>query len=484
MRKWTVMGWTALVALCAAPAFGVTIELVAGDVADGKSAVNIVLRSEGSNVGGMQNDILFDTTKVNLPAASACKVNAAIGTAGNDGCEADPVEGPCKTLSRNLASCGATPTPPGCEGQPATVSRFRGIVAATAVPNNNSIPDGAVLYTCDFSVVNAAGLPATLTNSNVVASDPFGTRLTATGTNGTIGGGAEPTPTEVVEPTPTPTTAPVACTAPICVNVGTATATGAKVTINVVATGNNLGGAQNDILFDTTKVNLAAASACKINAAIGTAGNDGCEADPVEGPCKTLSRNLASCGASPTPPGCEGQPATVSRFRGIVAATAVPNNNPIPTGSVLYSCEFDVVNAGALPAVLTNSNIVASDPFGTRLESDGSDGAINGEGEPPTPTNTPDVVPPTNTPVPPTNTPVPPTNTPVPPTNTAVPATNTPVPATATATRTATAVPTQPAGEDDDDGCAIAADGSSNSRAWILLIPAFGLVALRRRRRA
>src|SRR5690606_7329343 len=107
------------------------------------------------------------------------------------GCEEDPVVGPCKTLSRNLASCGATPTPPGCEGQPANISRFRGIIAATAVPNNNETPDGSVLYTCDFTVVGE--VPAELVNSNVVASDPTGTRLESAAANGSIGGDGGPT---------------------------------------------------------------------------------------------------------------------------------------------------------------------------------------------------------------------------------------------------------------------------------------------------
>lgn len=353
---------------------------------NGKATVSVVLRSEGANVGGMQNDILFETTTVSLPSATACRINAAIGTSPA-GCDSDPVSGPCKTLSRNLTSCGASPTPPGCEGQPATVSRFRGIVASTAVPNNNSIPDGDVLYTCEFNIVDSTRLPTRLTNAKVIAADPFGGRLSATGANGQIGSGVLPTFTPAVTLTPTPTFDPCSG-ASVCIRVGSAQAgPSAKALIDVMVAGPNFGGGQNDILFDTAKVRLASATACRINAEIGT--NDpGCEGDPVIGPCKTLTRNLASCGASPVPPGCEGQPANVSRFRGIVAATAVPNNNLIPSGSVLYSCEFDVVAPTNLPATLETSNVVASDPFGVRLTASGSGGVIVGFGTP-LPTNTP-----------------------------------------------------------------------------------------------
>lgn len=540
MRKWTLGALAALLALGSAPAFGVSIELSVGEVEAGAARVDVVLRSEGGNVGGMQNDILFDSSIVNLSAVNRCTINAAIGTA-DDGCEEDPVVGPCKTLSRNLVNCGANPSAPGCDGQPGNVSRFRGIIAATAVPNNNAIPDGSILYSCIFDVVDGSSLPTTLNNVNVVASDPFGVRLNATGTNGTVGGDDPQDPT----PTPTPDI-PSGCTADVCVNVSRVAPAEGKAFVEVVVVGENVGGAQNDILFDSSIVNLAAVNRCVINPAIGTA-DDGCEEDPVVGPCKTLSRNLVNCGANPSAPGCEGQSANISRFRGIVAATAVPNNNPIPSGSVLYTCEFDVVDSSRLTAVLSNRNIVASNPFGVRLDAEGDDGAILGDT--PIPTATPtetsqEPTPTATTPVEntPTATSVPPSATPSA-THTA-PVVNTPTPippggivgtlreaAAAGATSillngaenfpprgvvlirdqlfnyrkgTATqgtrlnlerALPFQLAvGEpvalfaiavsDDDDGCHIAATGSSNSRSWLLLFPALGLLALRRRRRA
>jgi len=487
MRKWTLGGMAALVTLFAAPAFAVNIELSAGEVVEGKASVQVILRSEGGNVGGMQNDILFDSTIVNLAGQSRCTINPAVGDRLAN-CEEDPenITEACKTLSRNLVNCGDSPAAPGCDGQAGTISRFRGIVAATAVPNNNAIPDGSVLYTCEFDVIKAGALPAKLTNSNVVASDPFGVRLNATGTDGAIGGGVGPTPTQGVGPTPTPTEVITG----VRVNVSNAFAAEGKAFVDIVLLGDNVGGAQNDILFDSSVVNLTAASRCAINAAIGDRLAN-CEEDPenITEPCKTLSRNLVNCGTSPAAPGCDGQPANISRFRGILAATAVPNNNSIPSGTVLYTCEFDVLNPGGLPVQLSNTNIVASDPFGMRLDASGANGSIAVAGaNTPTPTNTGLVVVNTPTPVPPTatNTSVPPTatNTPVPPTATNTPVTpvvNTPTRAPATATATATQAGV-PFGEGHDDGCHISAQGSTNSRGWLVLIPALGLLVLRRRR--
>src|SRR5262245_11737750 len=113
---------------------------------------------------------------------------------------------------------------------------------------------------------------------------------------------------------------PSECTAEACLDLrsvdGGCRSTTA-LTVEVVAIGDNIGGTQNDILFDTSVVNLSGANKCVINFDIGTAA-PGCAEDPPVGPCKNLSRNLANCGVSPSAPGCEGQPPTVSRFRGIV----------------------------------------------------------------------------------------------------------------------------------------------------------------------
>ena len=191
-RGWTLGVLVGLVALCATPALA-AVQINVGSAAvgtDGKATIPVTLSSGGESVGGMQNDIIFDNTQLTLSAGD-CRINADIGTVP-DGCNQDPVVGPCKTLSKTLHACGATPQPAGCPaGAGTNISVFRGIVAATAVPNTNPIPDGT-LYTCTFTVVGAT--PITLTNSNIVASSPTGTRLTdVSGSNGSIGGGVVPT---------------------------------------------------------------------------------------------------------------------------------------------------------------------------------------------------------------------------------------------------------------------------------------------------
>jgi hypothetical protein len=203
------------------------------------------------------------------------------------------------------------------------------------------------------------------------SAQPTATRtVTSTPTNTIPIDTPVPTSTPTPEPTsegPTPT--PSATPTGLQVNIGTALVAANKVSVEIrlVSGGASVGGVQNDILFDNRIVNLARANACVINAAIGT-NEAGCEEDPVVGPCKTLSRQLSQCGTSPQPPGCPADAtSSITRFRGIIAATAVPNANPIPD-TVLYTCEFDLVDAALLPALLTNSNVVVSDPIGNRLD--------------------------------------------------------------------------------------------------------------------
>jgi lipopolysaccharide export system protein LptA len=184
----------------------------------------------------------------------------------------------------------------------------------------------------------------------------------------------EPTPTPT-EPSGPPTATPTATRTGVQINVGTGAVNESnQVVIDVTLAdgGNSVGGVQNDIIFDHTAISLPQASRCVLNPALGMfplglppAVN--CGDDPEIGPCKTLSRDLRNCGDSPLPQGCPEQNANLSRFRAIIAATATPNDNPIPDG-VLYTCTFDVVSVGALPTVLDNMNLVASDPLGERVE--------------------------------------------------------------------------------------------------------------------
>src|SRR5262245_37519130 len=215
------------------------------------ATVNVVLAAGSSMVGGSQNDIIFDSSVVNLTAASACRINPAIGLfpSGND-CTVDATVGPCKNLSSVIQSC---PGGDGCPaGAGANIKVFRGIIAATAAPNNNAIPSGT-LYTCNFTVVNAAALPTTLTNDNIVVSDPVGTRLDATGTDGSIGEGG-PVPTNTMgggeTPTEEPTEVPTPPPGGALISIGSGDPAGSPtIAIDVsltTDTGVNVGGSQND----------------------------------------------------------------------------------------------------------------------------------------------------------------------------------------------------------------------------------------------
>lgn len=322
--------------------------------AAGKVSVSVVLHSGPHSVGATQSDLLFDTSIVTLPSAAACKINPALGT-DEPGCLAPPVVGPCKTLSRNFVMCGSTPPSPGCEEEPVGIGRFRGIVAPIVVRSASEIPDGSVLFTCEFTLVNPSGLPTEIRHASAFATDPQGTGIEAAGTDGTIWAAGD---------------------APVEVNVGTAAPDVAgKALVSVTLAGAGAGVVQNDILFDSTKVDLSRATQCRLNPAVGT-GRPGCERDPPAGPCKTMSQDLASCDTLPVPPGCEGQPPQMKRLRASIAATTVPNLNEISSGTVMYTCEFDVVARDRLPADLTIGNVVVSDPSGRALRSAGASGVI------------------------------------------------------------------------------------------------------------
>lgn len=499
--------------------------------------VDIVLVTGGNDVGGMQNDLLFDNTIVRLSAASRCRINPEIGDRLPN-CELDPQEitAPCKTLARNLVQCGSLPQPDGCpDGVRASTSRFRAIIAATAVPNTNPIPDG-VLYTCEFEVVDRSRLPQAILNRNLIVADPSGGRFgqfsagdglitaaartsatalqganellihpedasrfpatgtiqvldqlvgfnrtgprlslfaplaqivpadslvylapapatptrtaTSTQTPGSPTSTPSPTPSEVptavstatpvptaitpVVPTSTATVVPTDTPVPtatvqgtdtpeptstvtvvptpsatVTTTVATPTATMGTPTVQATPTatatatpvdtptpaaivaivsadaaagqvvidvrldapGGNVGGVQNDILFDNTILALPGVTRCRINPAIGTA-LPNCEEDTpqITEPCKTLSRLIVTCGGDPQPNGCpDDADATVSRFRAVIGATAVPNQNPIPDG-VIYTCTFDVLDAGSLPTILQATKVVAADAVGERVE--------------------------------------------------------------------------------------------------------------------
>jgi len=271
--------------------------------------------------------------------------------------------------------------------------------------------------------------------AKVSAGDSSGAKVTLTPSDGTISlGGAQPTATPTTPAGPGPNTlnggsvsgaAGQMAAVPITINTGTDNVAFFAVTFTVVAQG----GAPTvtDKLTYTSIVvpgpDLSTAIQAQQKLAIGYAG------------------------ATIDPP-----------LSGIVEVGTLMV--PIPAGAAMTG-SYDV----------QLSKISAGNSSGGKVTLAGTDGTINlGTGPLPTATTTP-----TNTVV------VVPTNTP---TNTVVVPVN-----TATATRTKTATPTStsgagpsPAPFDDDGGCHISTAGGSTS-GWLLLIPAMGLLVLRRRQR-
>jgi hypothetical protein len=172
--------------------------------AGGQVAIPVTLVSEGQQVAGTQNDIVFDPDQADLARVQDCVINPAISDRA-EGCEDDPTSGPCKQLNRNLADCPAAQgCPTGSEG----LRRFRAIILSLA--NTTAIPDG-VLYTCTFNVASglAEGTMIELQNLNFGSSNPGGQPLTTTGANGVIEIiGVPPTDTPTPQPTSTNTPRP------------------------------------------------------------------------------------------------------------------------------------------------------------------------------------------------------------------------------------------------------------------------------------
>ncbi len=82
----------------------------------GKATVTIRLASNGSDVGGVQNVIVFDNTVLALPI-SGCTIYPAIGLSpGGADCTSDTTVGPCKNLIKSIHQCGSSPEPSGCPG--------------------------------------------------------------------------------------------------------------------------------------------------------------------------------------------------------------------------------------------------------------------------------------------------------------------------------------------------------------------------------
>lgn len=398
----------ALLMAASAPAVEILVGENTGDPGTTVS-VDVTLATDGEDVAGTQNDI---------QTSGDSGISIAARTQGTR-------QVPDCTANAEIDKGGTSFAfqPPNCVPGD-TCTGVRALVLSLS--NVDPIPDGSVLYSCNIAIASSATAgDKTLSNLNFGSSDPSGNALVTTGVDGRVivsGGAADAT-----------------------VVLGSASGdAGDTVSIDVsLNTGTDVAGTQNDI---TVAAPLAIAARTQ-----GTRQVPDC----------TANGDIDKGGTSFAfqPPNCTpGENCTGVR----ALVLSLSNVDPIPDGSVLYSCNIAIAgdaDNGDYP--LTCSNPGASDPAGGALNTACTNGTITVGGE----------VPPTSTP---TETPsgeVTPTNTPE---------------ATATNTAVATATwtirpPITPTGN-DDDGCAVVAPAEANS-GWLLLLPAAALLWLRRRSR-
>ena len=429
---------------------GTTVNVGNASGAPGSTvSIGVVLISGDVQVAATSNDIVYDSTQVNVKLKVSngkpdCTINPDIGVDGAAG----------KALS-----IGQPPSP-------ANAKILR--IGVLATDNANIIPDG-LLFTCNFVIATDASDGVKTLQNLAGASDALANPLPVTGTNGGITVSTQTAPTNTPLPVATNTFTPVPPTNTVAVptdtpvpptdtpavptntpqvggpaiNVGSASgAPGAIVSISVTLadSGGLVAATSNDIVYDSTQVNVRLKPSnskpdCTINPDIGVDGAAG----------KALS-----IGQPPSP-------ANAKILR--VGVLATDNANIIPDG-LLFTCNFVIATDASEGDKPLHNLPGASDALANPLAVTGTNGSIVVSAQtaptntplpaatttftpvPPTntvavPTDTPvpptnTVAVPTNTPVPPTDTPVIPTNTPVPPTDTPVAPTNTPVPPTET----------------------------------------------------
>jgi len=314
-----------------------------------------------------------------------------------------------------------------------------------ALDNTDPIQDGAVLYTCNVTVSGSGG---TVAVSGVHMSTPAGSAISSPGSQDGIicVGGSTP-------PSPTPTQGTAACPEPRPAPTGPALwgddqnlpagTTSGTFSVKLVTGDNQVAGTQNDLTFpaglqiDT----VSGKPACSVNPAIDKGGT----------------------AFSFRPSGCT--PGVDCMVRALVLA--LDNTDPIPDGSVLYTCAVKNITTGG---EITLSGLHMSTPAGSALTGVGGQGinfCVEGVVQP--------TLTPTNPPPPPSATPTLTVAPPSPPT-----ATNTPKP---TSTASPTSTPnTSGTVVEDEGGCQINTLGTSSS-GWLLLFPVAAILVIRRRSR-
>jgi hypothetical protein len=213
-----------------------------------------------------------------------------------------------------------------------------GVRAVVIAPDGATIADGAELYTCEFQVTPLAA-PGTypIEPANLGASDPSGSPLEVTGVAGTL------TVEQGVSAT---------------IRAGQALGMpGTRQTLYVtLSTSVDVGSTLNDLRFD-----LQTPIAANLNG----------QPDCIPGP-NVPAQDAASFAFRP--PECTpGVDCTA--IRALIFES--DNTEPIPDGSVLYSCVIDIAATAAYDRYpLTVANAQAANLEGDPLPSGGEDGSV------------------------------------------------------------------------------------------------------------
>jgi MYXO-CTERM domain-containing protein len=291
------------------------------------------------------------------------------------------------------------------------------------------IPDGARLFTCNVAISAEATGEYPLACSNAGAGNTDGDKVGADCTSGTI------TVAEAMQATI------------VVSDIVGAPGQNATVTVSL----------ETEVLVASTDNDITYPAGVGVVADNG--GKPSCFVNPEIGK-EATSFTYHPSGCTPGDD-CTGVRALVRAASGA---------EPIPSGSILYTCEVTIgseVAVGTYPLVCTNDS--ASDPDGNSVPTTCTAGDVIVGVQPITPTITP-----TSTPsVTPTATPTVTATPNVSPTSTG---TITPVP-----TSTVPPTPTRTHKKnDEDDGCQVVAPSESGA-AWLLLLPIAALLWRRRR---
>ena len=384
----------------------VMASIIVGDAAGAPNSTvpfDVSLETQ-AQIAGVQVDIAFDPK-----AAIVAKED------GKPDCTVNPaIDKDATSFAFQPSDCTVGTT---CTG-------IRAIVLS--LENLDPIPDGSKLFTCNLALAADAAGTYPLTCSNPGAGDTNGDKVGADCTSGTV------TVEEAVDAT-------------IVVSdvVGAAGQDGTLTVSLETGEGVEVAGTQNDTVFPDGVGVVARENGrpnCTVNPEIDKGGT---------------SFAFIPNGCTPGTD-CDGVRALV---------LALDNVNPIPDGSVLYTCLVSIgstVEDGTYPITCLNDG--ASDPDGHAVSTACATGDVI-VGVQPTRTSTPSGTPTVTPTVTPTATPTPEPGVPT---------------FTSTATNTPSASPTRTHKKnDEDDGCQVVAPAES-SGAWLLL-PLAALLWRRRR---